>query len=101
MFAVLLLIAGCATGAALGWAVFSVRAVALATLLFLTVAIIGGLDYHLSGWTVTLVLIGSIALLQTSYVIILILCSELKRADVTAPAPTSGRTWTLMQSECD
>jgi ABC-type multidrug transport system permease subunit len=101
LFAVLLLIAGCATGAALGWAVFSVRAVVLATLLFLMIAIIGGLDYNLSGWTITVLLIVSIALLETSYVIIVILCGELKQTDLSARTPVNSQTWTLMRSGGD
>ena len=101
MFAALLLIAGFAVGAALGWAVFSVRAVILSTVLFLVIAIVAGLDFNLSASTIALVLIAGTILLQTSYVVVVIVSSELKQANLPTPTPVNSRTWTLIRSRCD
>jgi hypothetical protein len=93
LLAVLLLGAGCATGVALGWAVLSVRAVALATLCFLTIVIFIGLHYGLAGSTIAVVLITGITLLQTSYIGIMILCSGLKQTELPTPTPLDTETW--------
>lgn len=101
MFAALLLVAGFAVGAALGWAVLSVRAVILSTVLFVVIAIVAGLDSHISGATIALILIVGTILLQTSYVVVVILCADLKSADLATPRPVNTRTWTLIRSRCD
>jgi hypothetical protein len=77
----------------LAWAVLSVRAVALATLFFLMIVIFSGLNYGLSSWIIAVVVIGGITLLQTSYVVIVILCSDLKETDLSAPTPINSQVW--------
>ena len=102
MFAALLLVAGCATGAALGWAVLSVRAVVLATVFFLMIVIFSGLNYGLSSSMIAVVLISGITLLQTSYVVIMILCNDQKKeTDLSAPTPIETPAWAPMRHGCD
>jgi hypothetical protein len=94
---IVLFIASCVAGAAFGWARLQVRAVILATIVFLMVALASGLHLGLGPWTIVLILIAGSALLQASYLIAGVLWGDLKLSDLSAHLIVRNRNLELMR----
>jgi hypothetical protein len=92
-----LFIASCVAGAAFGWARLQVRAVILATVVFLMVALASGLHLGLGPWMIVLVLIAGSVLLQASYLIAGVLWGDLKLSELSAPRIVRNRKLQLMR----
>lgn len=97
MAVIVLLIVSCLAGAAFGWARLQVRAVILATVVFLIVALASGLYFQLGPWTIVLVLIAGSALLQASYLMAGVLWGDLKWSDLSAHPVVRNRKFQLMR----
>ena len=65
------------------------------------IGVVVGLNYGLSAWALAVVMITGVTLLQTSYIIIMILCSEQKQIDLSVPRPINTQTWTPMRRGYD